>query len=188
MRHGDTKRILPGLERVPCNLGLWNRTKFRPQPSCRRRDGPDKPLELESETNPCWTYRADCARPSIRALTSSNSHTNAALFLPDTVAASISVPNNMTVARSALHGRQNLSILPGRSKSSVTRPHTLQWPLKACSVISIWNDSALPFPECQVPILQRVESDSPGTQGLPSHRGIVRNDKSESPDRFIRKV
>src|ERR1700720_2624144 len=114
------------LERMPCNLGLWNRTKFRPQPSCRRRDGLDKPLELESETNPCWTYRADCARPSIRALTSSHSHTNAALFLPDTVAASISVPSNMTVARSALHGRQNLPILPGRSKSSVTRPHTLQ--------------------------------------------------------------
>jgi hypothetical protein len=96
-------------------------------------------------------YCADCARFSIRLLISLNSDTSALVFLPATVAASISVPNNRTVARSALHGKQNLSLLPGSSKSSVKQPHTLHWPTDACSVISMLNAFLL---RCLVPIFQ----------------------------------
>lgn len=130
------------------------------------------------------TYGADCVRPSIRELTSLNSVTSASVLLPATVAASISVPNRMTVAMSALHERQNFSVLPGSSKSSVIQPQTLQRPLKACSVISILND--LPFPLALIPVLRRVSSRL-GSYGLPNTIEIVRNGASESPDGFIRK-
>lgn len=91
-------------------------------------------------------------------LISVNSDTSARVLLPATVAASISVPNNMTVATSALHAKQNLSVLPGNSKSSATHPHTLQWPTKSCSVVSIWNAASFLEAPCSnlVPTLCRA--------------------------------
>jgi hypothetical protein len=111
---------------------------------------------------PNKTYCADCARASIRVLISSNSDTNASVFLPAIVPASISVPSNMTVARSALHARQNLSVFPGSSNNSVTRPHTLHWPIKSCSVVSMKN-TAFPFPARLVPMLRPSGSSLLGT-------------------------
>jgi hypothetical protein len=73
---------------------------------------------------------ADCARLRTRLLISRNSETSARVFRPARVAASISVVNKMVVARSALQARQHLSALPGRSKSSLIRPHMQQEPIR----------------------------------------------------------
>jgi hypothetical protein len=73
---------------------------------------------------------ADCARLRTRLLISRNSETSARVFRPARVAASISVVNKMVVARSALQARQHLSVLPGRSKSSLIRPHMQQEPIR----------------------------------------------------------
>jgi hypothetical protein len=77
---------------------------------------------------------ADCDRSSIRLLTSVNSLTNALLFLPASVAASISVLNKIAVAKSALHSKQHFSVLPGSSNNSSVCPQTLQVAIKSCSV------------------------------------------------------
>jgi hypothetical protein len=65
-----------------------------------------------------------CARSSIRPLISANSDTSAFVFLPASVAASISLLNKMAVAKSAVHSRQNLSILPELKKFHNTATHT----------------------------------------------------------------
>jgi hypothetical protein len=62
---------------------------------------------------------ADCARWSIRLAISSSSETNAFVFLPANVAASISVSNKSAVAKSPLHPRQDLSGFPGSPTSAV---------------------------------------------------------------------
>jgi hypothetical protein len=67
----------------------------------------------------------DCDRPSNRLPTSRNSASSASILLPADVASSISVFNNMDVAKSALHRKQYLSLRPGRSNSSSIRPQTL---------------------------------------------------------------
>ena len=77
---------------------------------------------------------ADCDRSSIRLLTWENSETNASVLLPASVAASISVLNNMAVAISALHSRQHFSVLPGSSNNSSRWPQTLHAAIESFSV------------------------------------------------------
>jgi hypothetical protein len=86
-----------------------------------------------NETQPL-PISADCDRPSIRLLTSRNSHSSASMLLPAAVASSISVFNSIDVAKSALHCKQYLSVLPGRSNNSSNWPQTLHCPVESCSL------------------------------------------------------
>jgi len=56
---------------------------------------------------------ADCARSSIRLLSSVHSEISVSAFCPARVAASISAISNLAVATSALHPKQYLSFIPG---------------------------------------------------------------------------
>ena len=94
---------------------------------CKR----EKSREADCSTLPGY---ADCDRSSIRLLTSENSETNESVLLPASVAASISVLNNIAVAISALHSRQHFSVLPGSSNNSSRCPQTLHGAIESFSV------------------------------------------------------
>jgi len=78
---------------------------------------------------------ADRARVNICRLSSANSETKPSASCPASVAASISVCNTTTVAKSALHARHSFSVRPGSSKNFVTRPHMLQPPVNGCATL-----------------------------------------------------
>src|SRR5271167_44910 len=77
--------------------------------------------------------QADCALSSRLVLSWENSATRALASWPASVATSISVVRRMEVATSALHSRQYLPVLPGRSKSSALWPQTQHCKLNGSS-------------------------------------------------------
>src|SRR5271167_218382 len=77
--------------------------------------------------------QADCALSSKRVLNWENSATKLPASWPASVAASISVMSSMDVVTSALHSRQYLPVLPGRSKSSARWPQTQHCKLDSSS-------------------------------------------------------
>jgi len=76
---------------------------------------------------------ADCALSRRLVLSWENSATRALASWPARVAASISVVSKMEVATSALHSRQYLPVLPGRSKGTVRWPQTQRCKLNGSS-------------------------------------------------------
>jgi len=86
--------------------------------------------------------------PSIRSADFVKSETSASVFLPATVAASISVPNNRTSqGRRCTKGRICPSF-PAAPTVSATQPHTLHWPIRSCSLVLHVNDPSFPFLPC----------------------------------------
>src|SRR6202041_1929091 len=87
---------------------------------------------------------ADGVRSRMRRLISESSDSNVPVLLPARVSAPISVFNWMTVAKSALHSRQNLSGIPGSSNKSLTRPHSPQF-FATCRSMYVSFNIAAPF-------------------------------------------